>query len=440
MKFLDYIRGKRSGKDAHSLEYDAMSDPFLADAMEGYDSVRGSHADKIAEMQNRISAPTKSGKNNFGAWKIAVAASILIAFVGGYFALMNHESTMLVAQHQDNSYINLYIPQDYIDNKRLELTEQREKNPSKTVEAVAVADIENLHEVIMPVERMTIYIPEAYAQLKKEEVEELSPRKENRVETAIPNKNISLEQSQVVEPAAFTLMDSEPLARQIQADTSMEKDSMVDSNIVSLVGDIAAGLNVKKPIFLSGKVVDEDNEPIPGVAVAVKGTNNATITDVDGNYELRVDSGSADLIANYIGYQTIEIAKAKDNQVIAMKGDNQALDEVVVTAYGVQKRSVVTGSRSSVKGAKEVKPKPLIGDKEYKKYLESNIIRPDDIDCEKKKGKVVLLFYIDSSGRPIDITVEKSLCDAYDDEAIRLVEEGPDWTQGTARVKVEVKF
>lgn len=436
MKFLDYIRGKRSGKDAHSLEYDAMSDPFLADAMEGYDSVQGNHADKIARMQARISARTQSGKNKSGAWKIAVAACLLIAFMGGYFALMNHESTMLVAQQQDNSYINLYVPQDYIDSKRLELTERREKNPSKKVEAVAVADIENLHEVIMPVERMTIYIPEAYAQLKEKELEELSSSKERRTQKVAIQKDIEIGQEQ-----------SEPVLLQAPAEISIAQIPVA----VEVADDIKESDNDKilakqenKYSVLSGKVVDENSEPIIGATVAVKGTNKGTITDIDGNYKLQVDSENIDLIANYIGYQTIEIPEAKDNQVIAMKEDSQTLDEVVVTGYGVQKRASATSSVSTVKGGKakikEIKPKPVIGDKEYKKYLENNLVRPDDTDCEKTGGKVVLVFNIDSSGRPVNITVEKSLCESYDNEAIRLVKEGPDWTLGTARVKVEVKF
>jgi len=439
MKLLDYIRGKRRGKDAHSLEYNAMSDPFLADAMEGYDSVEGNHADEIARMQTRISARMQYQKRSSGAWKVAIAACVLIAFLGGYFALMNHESTMLVAQHQDNSYINLYIPQDYVDSKRLELTEQRENNPSEKAEALAVVDIENLHEVIMPIERMIIYIPEAYAQLKKKELDELSLSKEKENRERELQESVEVEDVQTVPspPSVELPMAPEPLAKNMQREKPVED---IDKDVVSLVGDIVAGINIKKPVTLSGKVVDTNNEPIIGASVAVKGTNKGTITDVDGNYKLQVDSENVDLIANYLGYETIEVPKAKDNQVIAMKEDTRTLDEVVVTGYGTQKRSSVTGAVSTVKVKNEVVPEPLIGNKEYKKYLETNLVRPDNTDCEKVTGKVVLEFYINSSGRPVNISVKKSLCDSYDKEAIRLVEEGPDWTLGTARVKVEVKF
>ncbi|MDU1905936.1 MAG: carboxypeptidase-like regulatory domain-containing protein [Dysgonomonas sp.] len=439
MKLLDYIRGKRRGKDAHSLEYDAMSDPFLADAMEGYDSVPGNHADKIAQMQTRISARMQYQKRSSGAWKLAIAACVLIAFLGGYFALMNHKSTMLVAQHQDNSYINLYIPQDYVDSKRLELTEQRENNPSEKVEAVAFVDIENLHEVIMPVERMTIYIPEAYAQLKKKELEELSLSKERENREEEFQESIEVEEEQIAPspPSVELAMAPEPLAKKMREEQPVED---IDKDVVSLIGDIVAGINIKESITLSGKVVDTNNEPIIGAPVAVKGTEKGTITDIDGNYKLQVDSENVDLIANYIGYETIEIPKAKTNEVIAMKEDTRTLDEVVVTGYGTQKRSSVTGSVATVKSKNEIVPEPLIGNKEYKKYLENNLVRPDDTDCEKTSGKVVLEFSINSGGRPVNISVKKSLCDSYDKEAIRLVEEGPDWTLGTARVKVEVKF
>ena len=51
MKLTDYIFGSRRGREANRLEREAMADPFLADAVEGYDSVYGGHSDKLAELE-----------------------------------------------------------------------------------------------------------------------------------------------------------------------------------------------------------------------------------------------------------------------------------------------------------------------------------------------------------------------------------------------------
>lgn len=88
---------------------------------------------------------------------------------------------------------------------------------------------------------------------------------------------------------------------------------------------------------ISGKVTDQNGEPIIGANVVVKGTSNGVITDVDGNFELRNASGK--LVVSYIGYQIQEVSiSGKSNLLIRLSEDSEVLDEVVVTGYGVQKR------------------------------------------------------------------------------------------------------
>ena len=99
---------------------------------------------------------------------------------------------------------------------------------------------------------------------------------------------------------------------------------------------------------LKGSVIDENGEPVIGATIVEKAnTSNATITDFDGNFVMKVNPGQT-LTVSYIGYQTQEIA-AKDGMTIKMQPDNKVLDEVVVVGYGVQKKSSVTGAISQVK-------------------------------------------------------------------------------------------
>lgn len=104
-------------------------------------------------------------------------------------------------------------------------------------------------------------------------------------------------------------------------------------------------------ISVSGTVLDAgNNEPLIGVAVMEKGTTNGTITDMDGKFMLQADA-DATLELSYMGYVTQEIpaASAKDI-VISMAEESQALDELVVIGYGVQRKSDITGSIASVSG------------------------------------------------------------------------------------------
>jgi TonB-linked SusC/RagA family outer membrane protein len=106
-------------------------------------------------------------------------------------------------------------------------------------------------------------------------------------------------------------------------------------------------------IEVVGKVVDAtSNDPLPGVAVVVKGTSIGTITDIDGNYSISV-LPDAVLQFSFIGYLTEEVA-VNNNTVINVNlvTDIIGLDEVIVTGYGVQKKSDVTGSIASVSSEK----------------------------------------------------------------------------------------
>ena len=103
-------------------------------------------------------------------------------------------------------------------------------------------------------------------------------------------------------------------------------------------------------IQVKGNVSDKNSEPMIGVAIQEKGNNtNGTITDLDGNFSLSVNS-NATLVVSYIGYKTQEIAlNGRTNLAIVMEEDAQVLDEVVVVGYGVQRKSDLTGSVASVK-------------------------------------------------------------------------------------------
>ena len=104
---------------------------------------------------------------------------------------------------------------------------------------------------------------------------------------------------------------------------------------------------------IKGTVVDDKGEPIIGASVVVKGTSTGIITDLDGNYTINEVSEDAWISVSYIGYQSVELRAADSKNLlrIVLKEDTKVLDEVVVVGYGVQKKSDITGSVSSVKSA-----------------------------------------------------------------------------------------
>lgn len=101
---------------------------------------------------------------------------------------------------------------------------------------------------------------------------------------------------------------------------------------------------------ISGKVLDDFNETVPGVNVQVKGTMLGTVTDADGNFNITVPNVKSVLIFSFIGYATQEITVGNQTKLtVKLKDDTQNLDEVVVVAYGSARKSDLTGALTTLR-------------------------------------------------------------------------------------------
>ena len=107
---------------------------------------------------------------------------------------------------------------------------------------------------------------------------------------------------------------------------------------------------------VNGQVISADeNETLVGVNVIEKGTGNGTVTDIDGNYSLEVNEG-ATLVFSYVGYERKEVPVGDQSVIdVVLEQDVNQLDELVVIGYGVQRKSDLTGSVSSIRGEDLVK-------------------------------------------------------------------------------------
>lgn len=109
------------------------------------------------------------------------------------------------------------------------------------------------------------------------------------------------------------------------------------------------GLSAQTTATIQGQVLDATTqEPLIGVSVLEKSTSNGTITDMDGNFSLKVAPTST-LVFSYIGYSPIEVKADKARGIIKLREDTKTLDEVVVVGYGTQKKVNMTGAVSAVK-------------------------------------------------------------------------------------------
>ncbi|WP_165933448.1 TonB-dependent receptor [Arundinibacter roseus] len=110
---------------------------------------------------------------------------------------------------------------------------------------------------------------------------------------------------------------------------------------------------------IRGRVIGAENQdPLPGVSVVIKGTNRGTVTSADGTFQLTVPDAQAVLVFSFVGYLSQEIEAGNRSELtVTMVADIKALNEVVVVGYGTQRRADVTGALSSV-SAKDIKDIP----------------------------------------------------------------------------------
>ncbi len=119
--------------------------------------------------------------------------------------------------------------------------------------------------------------------------------------------------------------------------------------ILLLLSFLFSGILYSQEKTITGAIVDKAGEPLLGVSIAIKGTTIGTITDIDGNFTLKVPSDDAVIVATYVGYadQQIKVGNATEIKIV-MEESVTELDQVVVIGYGTQKKSDLTGAVASV--------------------------------------------------------------------------------------------
>ena len=355
MRLSDYIQGLRKGKEAHRLEKESMKDPFLADAIDGYNQVEGNHEQRIEQLRIQISARSTKKRNTYAIiW--SVAACLVIGFgISSYFLFLKETPEPVIP----------IIPQ-----KEIALVPTKTKTDSTPISPVSTKQADK--KDIIAKSRTTISKP-----------------------PSAPITTMPMEEETSGQMVAAT--DEEVIMTTGASDPESVKKMRIAKMAVIPTNDI-----------IKGKVTDQKGEPLIGASVMYKGTNIGTVTDVNGEFSLLKKAENKQLTAQYIGYDPVEVP---------------------VVGHGVNK-----------KANKDNTPQPVDGKRKYLKYLKKNLVRPTDETCAQVKGKVVLTFLVNRDGRPFHIKVKKSLCESSDKEAIRLVQEGPDWTYGNKQAEVTVKF
>lgn len=392
MNFKDYIRGQRHGKEANRLEREVMNDPFLQDAIDGYDSVGGNPMSAIEKLEKQLAPPPKRIDKRVWMW---AAAAVLVLLIG----------------------IPFLLRQPDIKDVQVASSEavKQEETAILSPESDSVLMADNI-EPKAPQESAVIPVP---AEVREQKLESREAFVAQEVADDAVSKEIVTRQQEnavrTIEPEQVSV-----------AKTIQPKQETIQGRVAG----VATASNTK---LISGKIVDETGEPLSGVSINIKNTTTGTVTDIDGNFKLTVPKDERRLlVANYIGMRSQEMQLQDNMGDITMKADEMALNEVVVTGYGTQRKRSYTGSVSKTKDSG-----PTFGETEFKQYFEENY---DKTLCKNEPILIKVEFFVNVSGRISNIQIKETSCPTIETEVKRLLLGSPAWSNGSRIVKMHMEL
>ena len=133
---------------------------------------------------------------------------------------------------------------------------------------------------------------------------------------------------------------------------------VIKENLQTSAVDQVPNQNMQQRV-IKGTVLDDTNMPLPGATVQIKGTKQAVTTDAQGLFELTVPKDATTLVISYIGFVTQEVSIEKITTInVKLVADNTALDEIVVIAYGTERKSLISDAVATI-SSKQMKDMPV---------------------------------------------------------------------------------
>jgi outer membrane biosynthesis protein TonB len=380
-----YHSGKMTAQERHAIEKAALDDPFLADALEGY-TFSHSPINDVAKIQSRLDEKLNRKKlvPLFQKYRWLSAAAIVLIIAGaGWLVYSISES-----------------------GKSADLAIQQEKDSSANSNSSASSNY------AMP--RQTLETDSLQAPLNNQ-------------------ANVSNKAKTVLE--TYDSKDNE-LAHTRQKQTNSEKE--ITPNKKETVSEIAA------PVAIQTQPVN--NNTFASAERKKATVDKTTTADAKANVRLEQAQSQAPPVTDMAsaktatagrvnGIKTNDSIKNMDVVLHPLPTDSLALQEVVV-GYGKQHRQAEKYPRVIIDTLE-----PAEGYVKFDDYIASNLKTPEELKIKPIPGEVQLSFDVDKNGQPVNITVLKSLCQTCDEEAIRLLKDGPKWKKKKSkRGKVTIRF
>lgn len=424
----DYLDGKLDSKTMHLVEKISLEDPFVAEALAGLSqSPKRTHHLSLLQkqLQERVAQKPiveKRWRITSHRLSIGAAAAVLFVTVSILFWMKENNSREQLSGSKSKDVVAQVAPQPA---QKSEAKNDSPVVPQPTVSTIVAkntVDKKTKPDNNNPVIEKPPVVVEEQAVAATTKVADVPPKVNDNAQ---------------VSSATVILGDHNQLAK-VQKPTTVALPGKAEG----IRTETAFG-RAQHNMMINGKVfAKEDGLPLSGAVVRLTGTNKATTTDTKGEFKLTADSSSnQNLSIAYIGYATQQV-RANMNQPVnvALEASANRLSEVAISdmADDEKKKSALPPKLDQI-GSMSSNATPAGGWERFDAYLKANNKLVNNSGTAKY---VTVNFTIRKDGRARNIKVITGLGSAEDQEAIRLIAEGPNWTTTAAdrTAKLSIKF
>jgi len=453
-----YLNGSLSDNEMHRIERHLLECEFCNEAMDGFEAAilpPNEIEYHVAELNARIETRTQEKKKKVYPFlriaAIAIALIVSAVFITNYFSgeIKNpqfsekkqekikekkkepqekskedeKDNEKIVSEESDTS--NTTIKKEKSDQPIL----SNEKNVSKTVQA------DKAKEEDVPLSAKPMHDMQEAKAYTTETLEVVSYSNPS-VEKDIAYTTESISSAEISKMPVQDVSNSTARVAGMESSNNKKRREKRKRNHASSAIDESnaeeADLINNDTLLISGKITDQQYEAIPFASVYNQDKDTGVVSDMDGKFRIEAQEGDA-IIVSYIGYTSTKIEVSKEENIDVILDAGADLDTFVVKSGKIKKENRAA--------------QPSAGYAAFEEYLVINAKLTDEAKNAGIKGKVVLALIIDTLGNISNIEVLKGLGYGCDEEAIRLIIEGPAWDPAIKKgksiseeVKIKVPF
>ena len=460
-----YHRGLLTPKERHAMEKAALDDPFLAEALEGYALPGVNREADLAELQQRLAARITEGNKKVVAlptrsttparwWRVAAMVVVLagIGLLIYTIGFNNKENEVAVVsaekkvQEMGNAQLNAptsdtgtgQAAKDTLGSVSEQKNQSFPNGITKTVPPTSSAiNTDSVSTTYNYSTDKILTVPSSPELKAKEEKDNINRELSGKL--AAKSQGIETKSAN----AAPSIQNADTLGTMNEALTKY-KDNDDKKAVAANARRADNNYRGENNYFASsntfrGRVTDNNNNPVPFANVTNTDDNVGTYADARGFFNLTSPDSTLNVQVKGLGYNNFNVLLRPNiptNQVVLQEDKS-------VNAIVISNKKPNASTRTKDANMKLEEPEPEDGWDNYDTYLANNLNVPDEYKT-KKPGpeEVKLSFEVNKYGEPVNFKVEKSLCSRCDEEAIRLVKEGPKWKRKArkGRTTVTISF